>query len=139
MTRANRIWIAAGAILLAFALPYGARGGFTQSGSAQGKVAAVAPRPPHAAAFASLGHARTLPRSVPAPPPPPPPSRPRRRARTVTRTPAVTTSPTPRFTSPAPSSPAPAVSAPTPSPSPAPAPAPAPKPAPAPQRFSSSG
>lgn len=131
MTRANRMWIAAGAVLLAFALPYGARGGFTQSGSAQGKVATVAPRPPHAAAFASLGHARTMPRNVPAPPAPPPP-RPRRRARTVTRAPAVTTSPPPVVTT----SPPQRV---TSTPTIRSAPPPQAKPAPAPKQFSSSG
>lgn len=134
VTRANRVWVALGAILLAFALPYAARGGFTASGAAAGKQVGIAPGPAHAIATVSLGHARTLPASLPAlPRPRPAPARPApRRARTVVTA--------PRRTAPAPT-PAPVVVNPTPpaAQAPPPASAPAPRPAPAPKQFSSSG
>jgi len=130
MTSANRVWVALGAILLAFALPYAARGGFTASGAAAGKQAGIAPGPAHAIATVSLGHARTLPAHLPAlPRPRPAPARPApRRARTVVTT--------PRSTAPA-QAPAPAVV--TPPPPSTRTSTPAPRPAPAPKQFSSSG
>lgn len=135
MTSANRVWVALGAILLAFAIPYAARGGFTRSGAAAAKPAGIEPRPAHAIAATSLGHARTLPVRLPVLPRPAPARPAPRPAPTVVRT-------TPRRTSPAPApAPAPVIVNPTPAPAPAPAPtpAPAPRPAPAPKQFSSSG